>query len=240
LYLFCTGAAALWAACSCFNPDALSAYPLPIFIMSENNNKFTEPIDETATTDYTRKPDERKNLAPISQLLNYLDIADINVGFIATVKSKTIEKILPLNEYLLDIKSGIYKEVVAHYRTSISDKMPVELKSDDVRNRKSSTPCCIPHSNCATLAISNKLPQNGFMQIDVDCPSLGNLYVSDEQIKAAFDACPYILAYHQSIGGDGYVGYAYTTDAIDKSFWGVAEDLQKRDLYCVGIKKVPS
>jgi len=69
------------------------------------------------------------------------------------------------------------------------------------------------------------------MQIDVDCPSLGNLYVSDEQIRAAFDACPYIFAYHQSIGGDGYVGYAYTADAISEAFWAVAEDLQRRGLY---------
>ena len=60
--------------------------------MSENNNKFTEPVDETVNTDYTANRYESKNLAPKSQLLNYLDIANINVGFIATVKSKTIAK----------------------------------------------------------------------------------------------------------------------------------------------------
>jgi hypothetical protein len=206
-----------------FNSDTLPAYPLQfLFIMFENNNKFTEPVDETVTTDYTEKRFENKD---------YSDIADINVGYISAVSKKTIERVQSLDDYLQQIKNGTYKTVVENYRTYISDKMPVELKSDDVRNVKSSTPCCIPHSNCTTSVISNKLPQNGFMQVDVDRPELGNLYVSDEQIKSALDACPYIFAYHKSISGAGYVGYAFTEDAIDNSFWVVAEDLQKRGLH---------
>ena len=196
-----------------------------------SDNKFTEPIDETATTDYTVDPIENKNITSSSQLLDYSDIADISVGYISTVKSTAIEKVLSLDDYLYQIQSGTYKEAVAHYRAYISNKMPVTLKSDDARNKKASVPCCIPHSNCTTQTISNKLPQSGLMQVDVDCPSLGNLYVSDEQIKAVFDACPYIFAYHKSIGGNGYVGYAYTTDTISKSFWVVAEDLQRRGVY---------
>jgi hypothetical protein len=185
-------------------------------------NKFTEPVDETVTNDYTANRDKNKD---------YSDIADINIGYISTVKSTAIEKVQPLNDYLLDIKNGTYKMAVENYRTYISDKTPVALKSDDARIIKSSTPCCIPHSNCTTQPILNKLPQNGLMQVDVDRPNIGNLYVSEEQIKAALNACPYIFAYHKSIGNEGFVGYAYTTDSINASFWVVADDLQKRGLH---------
>ena len=164
-------------------------------------------------------------------LRTYNDIADTQVGFIPAVNSKTVESLQTLDEYLSDIQNGKYKSAVEHYRTFINDTMPIELKSDAARNYKASVPCCVPHSNCTTAPISNALPQNGLMQVDIDRPSLGNLYVSEAQIKAALDACPYIFAYHKSIGGEGYVGYAHTADAIDKAFWGVAEDLQKRSLY---------
>jgi len=163
--------------------------------------------------------------------LNIKDIADIGVGYISSIKSTTIESVQSLDDYLTDIKSGKYKTAVEGYRALIKDKMPVELKSNAVRHYKASVPCCVPHSNCTTAHIDNNLPQNGIMQVDVDRPSLGNLYVTDEQITAAFDACPYIFAYHRSIGGDGYVGYAYTDDPIDKAFWIVATDIQSRGLY---------
>jgi hypothetical protein len=185
-------------------------------------NKFTEPVDETVNTDYTANRDENKD---------YSDIADINVGYISAVSKKTIERVQSLDGYLQQMKNGTYKETVENYRAYISNKMPVALKSDDARNQKAATPCCVPHSNSTTLSVSNKLSQNGLMQVDVDRPNLGNLYVSEEQITAALNACPYIFAYHKSIGNEGYVGYAYTTDPISESFWVVADDLQSRDLH---------
>jgi len=164
-------------------------------------------------------------------LLDYADVADIQVGFIPILRSKTIEKCQSMSEYLLDIKNGRYKEAVEGYRAFISNKMPIETKSEAARNHKISVPCCIPHSNCTTQTISNTLPQNGFIQVDIDVPSLSNLYVEEEQIKMALDACPYIFAYHKSIGGTGYVGYSYTEDDISKAFWVVAEYMQSRGLY---------
>ena len=164
-------------------------------------------------------------------LRDYQNIADINVGFISTVRSTTIEKCQSMDEYLSDIKNGTYKNAVEDYRNFISDKMPIELKSDAARNRKASVPCCVPHSYCTSESISNKLPQNGFMQVDIDFPSLGNLSVSKVQMKSALEACPYIFAYHKSIGGQGYVGYAYTESNINEAFWVVAEYMQSKGLY---------
>ena len=165
------------------------------------------------------------------QLRSCADIADIQVGFVPTIRSTEMETLQSMGEYLSDIKNGTYKEAVEGYRKFKCDKMPIELKSETARNHKTSVPCCIPHSNCTTQPISNTLPQNGFMQVDIDVPSLGNLYVEEEQIKAALDACPYIFAYHKSIGGDGYVGYAYTEEGINKAFWVVANDLQSQKVY---------
>jgi len=168
----------------------------------------------------------------ISQtLLDYSSIMGIEVGFIPTVQSTMIESVQSVDKYLSDIKDGKYKMSVESYRTFIHGKMPVELKSDPVRERKTAMPCCVPHSACTTDPISNKLPQNGFMQVDIDLPCLGNLYVNEELIKAALTECPYIFAYHKSIGGVGYVGYAYTEDNISQAFWVVADDLQSRGLY---------
>jgi hypothetical protein len=166
-----------------------------------------------------------------AHVLDYSEIADIEVGYISIVKSKSIESVQSFNNYLSDIKNGKYKDAVESYRTIINGKMPIELKCEAVRKYKTSVPCCVPHSCCTTLPISNSLPQNGFMQVDIDFPSLGNLYVSKEQIIAALEACPYIFAYHKSIGGEGYVGYAYSKDSINQSFWVVAEDMQRRGLH---------
>lgn len=172
-----------------------------------------------------------KNFISHPRPVSYNDIADRKVGFTPTVRSKTIEHVQSLDAYLLDIKNGEYKAEVEGYRAYINSRMPIELKSDAVRHYKASVPCCVPHSYCATAPISNKLPQNGLMQIDIDRPGLANLYIPEEQIKTALYACPYIFAYHKSIGGNGYVGYAYTEDSISEAFWVVANDLQSRDLY---------
>jgi hypothetical protein len=163
--------------------------------------------------------------------LAYADISDIKVGYIQSVTSKAIEQALTMDEYLMSIKNGTYKGSVEAYRNFIENILPIDLKSADARGLKLSVPCCIPHSGSPNTPISNQLPQNGFMQIDIDCPSLANLYVSDEQIIQALDMSPYIFAYHKSVGGKGYVGYAFTEDSISKSFWVVANDLQSRGLY---------
>jgi hypothetical protein len=164
------------------------------------------------------------------QFLEYKNISTINVGFITTVTAKTIESIQSIDAYLSDIKNGRYKAPVEYYRSLIADQMPIESKSEMARTQKASVPCCIPHSNCIAAPISNTLPQNGIMQIDIDQPSIGNLSVTDEQIITALNTCPYLFAYHKSIGGTGYVGYAYTEDAISESYWVIANDIQSRGI----------
>ena len=103
----------------------------------------------------------------IRNLRSFNDIAHIEVGVISSVRSKTIESVQSLGDYLTDIQSGKYMVAVEGYRSLISGKMPIEGKSYVAKQYKATLPCCVPHSNCTTASIDNKLPQNGIMQVDM-------------------------------------------------------------------------
>lgn len=166
---------------------------------------------------------------------DFASIAGLRVGYLPSVNTNNVSEVQTLEQYLEDIRSGRYAEQVQHYRDAIEALSPAETKAGDIKAIKSSIPCCIPHSS-DTGRVCNALPQNGLMQVDIDRPSLGNLYVTDQQIVEAMEACPHIFAYHRSVGGTGYVGYAYTDDPIDKAFWMVAKNIQERGL-CVDLSK---